>query len=337
MANPEHLAVLEQGMEIFRSWRLNNPALHPDLSGANLQGMNLAWGYFRFANMENANLEGANLSSSDLTMALLDGASLKDTCLHDARLRSTRLREADLQGAKLYATELLDLQLGSVKNLSEARVLGPCSIDVFTLHNSGGVIPSSFLRECGVPDFLISMLPRLIERPARHSSCFISFNEKDEEIASRIYESLRLADVSCWRWKEDARWGGWLRREIDAAVWKYDRLVVILSKDSLNSMPVIREIHRALQKEERAHSQGRTADVLFPIRIDDAVFDWSHELRADVTEKMVANFSDWRLPERYDEAFQRLLSALTKEVLLNIPGRYYPIHDPFKILTPSKD
>jgi len=48
----------------------------------------------------------------------------------------------------------------------------------------------------------------------------------------------------------------------------YDKLVVVCSEHSLESPPVIREIERALQKEDREHK-----NVLFPIRIDDYLFD----------------------------------------------------------------
>ena len=52
---------------------------------------------------------------------------------------------------------------------------------------------------------------------------------------------------------------------------------MICSKDSLQSVPVIREIERALQKEDREHK-----NVLFPIRIDDYLFDeWDHPRKAD--------------------------------------------------------
>ena len=67
----------------------------------------------------------------------------------------------------------------------------------------------------------------------------------------------------------------------------YDKLVVICSKHSLESPPVIREIERALQKEDREHR-----NVLFPIRIDDYLFDeWDHPRKADVVSKVVRGLS----------------------------------------------
>ena len=68
-----------------------------------------------------------------------------------------------------------------------------------------------------------------------------------------------------------------MRGEIDTAIRHYDKLVVICSENSLQSPPVIREIERALQKEDREHK-----NVLFPIRIDNYLFEaWDHPRKAD--------------------------------------------------------
>ena len=58
---------------------------------------------------------------------------------------------------------------------------------------------------------------------------------------------------------ESARWGEPVWGEIDTAIRHYDKLVVICSQDSLQSVPVIREIERGMQKEDREHR-----NVLFP-------------------------------------------------------------------------
>jgi len=74
--------------------------------------------------------------------------------------------------------------------------------------------------------------------------------------------------------------------EIDTAIRHYDKLVVICSQHTLQSPPVIREIARALQKEDRERR-----NVLFPIRIDDYLFDeWEHPRKADVVSKVIGDF-----------------------------------------------
>ena len=81
---------------------------------------------------------------------------------------------------------------------------------------------------------------------------------------------------------------------------------MICSKDSLKSVPVIREIERALQKEDREHR-----NVLFPIRIDDYLFDeWEHPRKADVVSKVIGDFRGVNDFATYAKAFPRFLDAL---------------------------
>ena len=84
--------------------------------------------------------------------------------------------------------------------------------------------------------------------------------------------------------------------------------MVICSKDSLQSVPVIREIERALQREDREHK-----NVLFPIRIDDYLFDeWDHARKADVVSKVAGDFRGWDSLATYSKAFPRFLDALNR-------------------------
>jgi hypothetical protein len=85
----------------------------------------------------------------------------------------------------------------------------------------------------------------------------------------------------------------------------YDKLVVICSEHSLQSQPAIREIERALQKEDREHK-----NVLFPIRSDDYLLDkWEHPRKADVVSKVIGDFRGWRDPAAHSKVFGRFLDA----------------------------
>ncbi len=41
MANPEHLAILKQGVQVWNSWRIEEPNIRPDLRTADLFGIRL--------------------------------------------------------------------------------------------------------------------------------------------------------------------------------------------------------------------------------------------------------------------------------------------------------
>jgi len=99
-----------------------------------------------------------------------------------------------------------------------------------------------------------------------------------------------------------------VRGEIDTAIRHYDKLVVICSENSLQSPPVIREIERALQKEDREHR-----NVLFPIRIDDYLLNqWEHPRKADVVSKVIGDFRGSDNLATYSKAFPRFLDALNR-------------------------
>jgi hypothetical protein len=108
---------------------------------------------------------------------------------------------------------------------------------------------------------------------------------------------------------EDAKWGEPVWGEIDRSIKIYDKLVVVCSKHSLQSGPVMREIERSLNREDR---EGKS--ILFPIRIDNYIFDeWHHERKDDLLRKVIGDFRKWRNPEAYQKAFDRLLRDLKAE------------------------
>jgi hypothetical protein len=282
MANEEHLRILKKGVAEWNVWRDANPEICPDLHGADLSEANLSW-----ANLHRANLHEANLSWANLRAANLDGAHLDE--------------------AELYGTVFADVDLSMTRGLATVHHIGPSTISIDTIYRSGGKIPEAFLRGAGVPDAFITYMASLVGQPIQFYSCFISHSSQDKQFCARLYADLQARHVRTWYFPEDARWGEPVWGEIDHSIQGYDKLVVVCSKNSLQSGPVLREIARALNREDR---EGQS--VLFPIRIDDYIFKhWAHPRQADVLAKVVGDFSGWaRSPEHYDKAFERLLRAL---------------------------
>ena len=52
MANEEQLAILKQGVEVWKKWRQMNPKVEVDFSGANLRGTDLSEIILTDANLE---------------------------------------------------------------------------------------------------------------------------------------------------------------------------------------------------------------------------------------------------------------------------------------------
>jgi uncharacterized protein YjbI with pentapeptide repeats len=68
MANPEHLQILQQGVEVWNAWLGQHTDIMPDLSGADLSAVDLS----------GATLINANLTRADLTRANLRGHLRQD-------------------------------------------------------------------------------------------------------------------------------------------------------------------------------------------------------------------------------------------------------------------
>jgi len=310
MANKKHIAILKKGPSIWNEWRILNRQIQPDLSGAILEGASL-----NTANLSEANLSGADLSAADLSLVDLSGADLSNADLRAAAIRWVNLNGARLDGARLNAVEMDSVSLGNVdlstvKGLDTVRHIGPSTIGIDTVYRSKGNIPERFLRGAGVPEDMIAYARSLRGRAIEFYSCFISHSAQDRRFCERLYADLQAKGVRVWYFPEDAKWGETVWGEIDRSIKVYDKLVVVCSENSLQSSPVNREIERALNREDK-----ESKNILFPIRIDDYVFDkWEHERKADVLEKVVGDFSGWdKDAVKYDKAFDKLLKGLQAE------------------------
>jgi hypothetical protein len=126
IANPEHLKILRQGVEIWNQWRINNPAIKPDLREANLNKAYLREAILikadlRGADLREANLRGTDLREADLRETNLRGADLREANLTEANLREANLAEANLRSADLRAARLINVNLDSA-NLTGAEL-----------------------------------------------------------------------------------------------------------------------------------------------------------------------------------------------------------------------
>ncbi len=110
MANPEQVKWLrEEGVEAWNR-RRRCEKFQPDLSGANLFGIELSGIDLREAKLFGTNLNTAKLNGADLEDADLSDAQLGMTDLRNANLAFAKLIRTDLRGAKLVGANLLRAQ-----------------------------------------------------------------------------------------------------------------------------------------------------------------------------------------------------------------------------------
>jgi uncharacterized protein YjbI with pentapeptide repeats len=234
-------------------------------------------------------------------------ANLELANFRKVNLSRTVIAGANLEQAIVGQTSFVDIDLSEVKGLATVRHIVPSTIGIDTIYKSKGNIPEVFLRGCGVPEDMIAYARSLRGKTIDFYSCFISHSAQDKKFCERLYADLQAKGVRIWYFPEDAKWGATVWGEIDRSIKIYDKLVVVLSEHSLQSKPVLREIQRSLDREDKEHK-----NILFPIRIDDYVFaKWEHERKADVVEKVVGDFSGWdKDAAKYDKAFEKLLRGL---------------------------
>lgn len=128
MANPEHVAILKQGVEAWNAWRETNPDALPDLGpesiGSQRRGLKLSRAILGRANLSRTDLSRADLSKADLSGADLSSADLSEADLSGADLSAADLggaylARANLSGVDLYKADLFGAILSGA-DLSEA-------------------------------------------------------------------------------------------------------------------------------------------------------------------------------------------------------------------------
>ena len=89
----------------------------------------------------------------------------------------------------------------------------------------------------------------------------------------------------------------------------HDKLLLVLSKDSVNSSWVEKEVETAFEKEGVPNET-----VLFPIRLDDTVMDITTGWPADIKRtRYIGDFKEWKDHDAYQKSFERLLRDLKQE------------------------
>jgi uncharacterized protein YjbI with pentapeptide repeats len=330
----------------LRGADLNGADLHgvqfreADLRGVQLREADLRWAHFSGADLGHADLYGAILVDADLGSANLVGAVLNDAHLVHADLRGALLVRASLGGANLSSAICGGTTFGSfvpseVTGLESIVHFMPSNVDVDTLFRSGGRIPVAFLRGCGVPEKLISYLPSIFGEmdPIQFSSCFISYSTKDEDFAKRLHSRMVQEKLRVWFAPEKMQGGKEISQQIDEAIRVYDKLLLVLSPESLRSDWVMTEIRKALKAEAK---EGRRK--LFPIRLVgfEMIRDWEcidtdtgKDLGVEIRKFFIRDFTNWEDPDAFEAAFAHLIRDLKAEASTGEePGREGPQERP---------
>lgn len=290
-----------------------------NLQGANLTGSNMRGTRLNSSNLSQANLSRADISGSELNKANLYGADLsgadlsysilRDANLIGANLTGVNLEGADLTNAIIGATLFGDVDLSNVKGLESLMHLGPSTVGIDTIYKSRGRVPVLFLRNAGVPSHLIDYIELFVDQNKKYYSCFISYSGRNEKFAQKLYEDLQAHGVRCWLSTKKLRRRDRKNAMVNAAVNLHDKVIMILSEDSIDKNWAENEYYRAIEKEMKT---GK--NVLVPVTLDDAVKyteqPWAVKMRR---VRYAADFSMWEDADAYQEMFSYLLDELSAE------------------------
>lgn len=143
-------------------------------------------------------------------------------------------------------------------------------------------------------------------------SCFISYSSKDQEFSDQLYKDLQRAGVRGWFAPEDLKIGDPFRDRIHDSIRAHDKLLLVLSNNSVQSPWVATEVEAALERERL--EPGRL--VLFPIRLDESPMHSNQAWAADVRRRRhIGDFREWKYGDSYTAGVKRLLRDLRADTL----------------------
>jgi len=251
------------------------------------------------------------VSNSDFTEATMSFCNVRGAVLAGALFIRSKLSRVDFGGSLLVGAVFADTSLAEVVGLDNAEHAGGSSVGIDTFFRSGG-LSESFLRGTGVPEIFIKYARSLTGVAVDFNSCFISYSALDQGFATQLHSSLLSRGIRVWFAPESLRIGDRIRAVIDESIRLHDKLLLILSTNSISSAWVETEVETALELER----QGNRA-LLFPVCIDDEVFQTSAPWAANVRRlRHIGDFRRWNDSERYNEALAKLVRDLRRSPLV---------------------
>lgn len=142
-------------------------------------------------------------------------------------------------------------------------------------------------------------------------SVFVSYGAPDEDFATKLNSALQNCGLQTFFFPQHAIPGQRLSRLMREGVNKYDRVILICSRNSLNRKGVENELEETLQREAREGGKS----ILIPVTIDDYVFsEWnpSHpDLAQTIRDRVIADFRDaLENSEPFKKAVTRLVQGI---------------------------
>jgi len=177
-------------------------------------------------------------------------AEIKDCNLSLCQFSSCAFSENTFQGNNQTP--------GSEFNMTDIRtILNSASLNSQILATLFGI------NNTDIKEYLFGLTEKI-----EFQSIFISYSFEDKRFAKTINEALSRKGILTFLWEKDSPGGTTLERIMSENVKEKDRVLFIASKNSLKSAACHYELSEGRKKQEKTWE-----DVLFPIHIDNFLFD----------------------------------------------------------------
>ncbi len=277
-----------------------------DASGADFENSRISYSEFIESKFIGSTFNKSNIEFSLFNLAVFEEAKLINSNIGICHFYRCNLLNTDISKAKIGYLTLCDLDMSCMIGLESVKHRAPSTIGIDTLYESKGRIPESFLINAGVPEDFISRATSIISKKPLFASCFISHSTKDQSFAEKLHADLQKNGVRSWFAPKDIKIGDKIRKSIHESIRENDRLLVILSKNSIASDWVEQEVETAFEEERK-----RKTEVLFPVRIDSSIMETDEAWAADIrNSRHIGDFIQWEDRLAYLKAFDRLLRDL---------------------------
>ncbi|WP_294346801.1 toll/interleukin-1 receptor domain-containing protein [Prosthecochloris sp.] len=350
MANPEHMEILKQGVEVWNRWqeerREKNPLLIPDLSNASLRKADLRGVDFEGVELKGADLSKAYLGEAILANAGLSGANLSGVFLQGAEFTGVDLSGANLNGANIEAVYLSYVDL-SCANLSRANLAfaiftqsdlrdsafndAECLMSVFADVDLSQVKGLESIKHDGPS---IIGLPTLYNSEGNIPEAFLrGCGVPDQMIEyARSLTANPIEYYSCFisYSHKDEEFAKRLHADLQAKnvrCWYAPHDMKIGDKirptidDSIrihDKLLLILSEHSVESdwvEHEVEHAldieKEKKKNVLFPVRVDEAAMESKTGWAGNVRRhRHIGDFTQWKDHDAYSKAFERLLRDL---------------------------
>jgi dTDP-4-dehydrorhamnose 3,5-epimerase len=140
------------------------------------------------------------------------------------------------------------------------------------------------------------------------AKCFISYSTIDIEFAEKLRAKLISDNIACWFAPDDMNPGDRIRETLEMAIEFNEKVILVLSKDSIESDWVEIEVEKTFDKERKERET-----ILIPIALDKTIFETNKSWACHIKRtRHVGDFINWKEQLAFELSYKKILRALEK-------------------------